>query len=411
MNELHSDPDYRPRWAGHLLRDRLAAFPVVVVTGPRQTGKTWLVRNEAPVDDYRFSDLDDLEVRARVEDEPGYPWTGTDSAVVDEVQRVPRVLEALKSAVDRREALRVVLTGSANLLLMKGVCETLAGRAAYLELLPAGAGEWAGREPPVLLDDLLAGRLPPDGGGMEQPPAPEIHRGLLPAARVAPDVVTWWDAYVRTYLERDLRDLSSVQSLPDFRRVMALLALGSGIPLNETEISRKVSVSQPTVHRYVNLLETSHLGVRIPAWTVNRGKRVARRPKLYLADPGLQAFLCGLFTPDDVESSREAGLLFETLVLHHLRLLASHLRPPGQVHHWRTADGREVDFVLSHGRRLVAFECKWTARPRAAHARHLRFFRELHPECAAGVVVHAGSGVERLGRRLVGLPWTVLAGL
>jgi hypothetical protein len=317
----------------------------------------------------------------------------------------------LKAHVDGSgPSFRAILSGSANLLLLRDVSESLAGRAAFLDLLPATRGEWDDRPPPDTLAALLAGELPPEGAVPGADPAAEIHRGCLPPARLHPQPEVWWEAYVRTYLERDLRDLSTVASLPDFRRLMGLLALRTGQILNETELARHGGVSQPSVHRHVNLLEVSNLLTRVPAWEANRGKRVTRRPKVHLADPGLAAFLCGLFRPEDVRAARECGALFEGLVLHHLRVLASLLAPAAQVHHWRTADGKEVDLVVAHGRRLVALECKWTARPRADDARHLRLFRELHPECAAAALVHAGDRVEHLGAGVAAIPWTAFAG-
>ncbi len=402
--------DFRQRWAGGLLERALRDFPVAVVTGPRQVGKSTLLRHAlAGVD---FLDLDDVEVRGRLAADPSLAWVGRRRVVIDEVQRLPELLPSLKAHVDRdREGFRAVLSGSANLLLMRDVSESLAGRAAYLELLPFALGEWEGAGAPDTLDTLLAGELPAAGPASGAEADAAIHRGFLPPPLRAADPVAWWDAYVRTYLERDLRSLSNVSSLPDFRRVMAVLALQSGQVLNETEVARKVGVSQPTVHRYVNLLEVSHLLHRVPAWSENRGKRVTRRPKAHWADPGLAAFLAGLFTPEDIAGAREAGALFEGLVVHHLRVLASLRTPRASVHHWRTSDGKEVDVVLAWGRKLLAFECKRTQRPSVRHAANLRLFRELHPECVAAVVVHRGDRIEHLGGGVVALPWGVLAGV
>lgn len=403
---------FRDRWTEPDLERALDDLPVAVLTGPRQVGKSTLLRNAAFLRGVDVLDLDDLELRGRLEADPGLAWAGRDRVVVDEVQRVPDLLPSLKAHVDQhRDTFQAVLSGSANLLLMRDVAESLAGRAAYLELLPFALGEWHGKRPPDLLDLLLAGELPAEGPAADADADAAIHRGLLPPPLEARQPTAWWDAYVRTYLERDLRDLSEVASLPDFRRVMAWLALGSGQVLNESEIARRVAVSQPTVHRHLNLLEVSHLVHRIPAWAENRGKRVTKRPKLHWADPGLAAFLAGLFAPEDVRDSREAGALFETMVVHHLRVLASLRTPHAHLHHWRTSDGKEVDVVLSWGRQLLAFECKRTRRPSVADAAHLRLFRELHPECAAAVLVHGGDRICHLGGRVLALPWTVLAGL
>ena len=415
MNEIQTNcpaaaPNYRPRRVAPLLVNRLRDSPVVVLTGPRQAGKTTLLRHEPALADFAFLDLDDLRLRARLALDPELAWQGRSHLVIDEVQRLPVLLEALRSRVDLdRDGTRVVVTGSANLLLMREVAESLAGRAAYMELMPFAHGEWFQRPRPPLLETLLAGQLPAEGVHPCPPAAEVIARGLLPPCLLASDPVSWWDAYVRTVIERDLRDLAQIHSLPDFRRLMGLLALRSAHTVNVSELARSLQMSQPTVHRHINLLMVSHLAVSLPAWAVNRGKRVARRPKLHLIDPGLAAFLAGLHSAAEVRGAREAGALFETLVHHHLRRLASTMTPAGLVHHWRTSDGKEVDLVLTHGRKMVAFECKLTDRPLASHARHLRLFRELHPECVAGVVVHGGERIEHLGRGIVALPWSMLA--
>jgi hypothetical protein len=167
---------------------------------------------------------------------------------------------------------------------------------------------------------------------------------------------------VQSYLERDLRELAQVQSLPDFQRLLALLALQNAQVLNETALSRKHASSQVTVHRHISLVEVSNLLYRLPAWAVNRGKRVSKRPKLHLADPGLAAFLAELHSVEEVCNAREAGALFGSLVWQQLRVLASLMERPARLRHWRSSDGKEVDLVLSSSRKLLAFECKWTER-------------------------------------------------
>jgi predicted AAA+ superfamily ATPase len=414
MNEKQTQVEsiFRHRWVASELSCLHDDFPVVVVTGPRQVGKSTLLRNTPPFSGYPFLDLDRLELQRRLDQDPGLAWRGRDRVVIDEVQRIPSLLSDLKAHADDVGAgFRAVISGSANLLLMKQVTESLAGRAATLHLQPFALGEWEGCPRPLILERLLSGELPEEQGVGIWDPAPEMIRGFLPRPRQLDRPQRWWEAYVQTYLERDLRQLAQVQSLPDFQRLLALLALHSAQVLNETALSRKLAVSQATVHRHIGLVEVSNLLFRLPAWTVNRGKRVTKRPKLHLADPGLAAFLAGLHSADEVREARESGALFESLVWQQLRVLASLMERPARLHHWRSSDGKEVDLVLSSGRKLLAFECKWTERPLASDARHLRLFRELHPECAVGVVVHAGSRIEHLGGGIVAIPWQVIGGV
>jgi predicted AAA+ superfamily ATPase len=172
-----------------------------------------------------------------------------------------------------------------------------------------------------------------------------------------------------------------------------------------------VGLSQPTIHRWLKLLEVSQLLIRLPAFASNRGKRLIKRPKYHLADPGLAAHLCGLLSAEEVGAAREYGSLFETLVFTQLRVLASLLGPPAALHHWRTSDGKEVDLVVTRGRKMAAFDCRSSLRARTADTNHLRQFRALHPECKVGVLVYAGREIQHLGDGIVALPWTVLAGL
>jgi len=222
--------------------------------------------------------------------------------------------------------------------------------------------------------------------------------------------VRWWEGYVATYLERDLRQLSQVDSLPDFRRVMAALALRTGQLLNQTDVARDTSVRQPTVHRYLNLLETSCLLYRVPAFAPSRSKRIVKSPKIYWFDPGISSFLAGHYTAEDLRSSREAGGVFECLVLLYLNALAQLMTPRPRIFHWRTTTGREVDFVVEQGRKVVPVEVKLTEKPRYRDAQNLKFFMNEYPAAIFGALVHAGSDVVLLDKDLVALPWTLLAG-
>jgi predicted AAA+ superfamily ATPase len=240
---------------------------------------------------------------------------------------------------------------------------------------------------------------------------PIMARGLMPRL-LSSDVIEatrWWEGYVATYLERDLRNLSQVESLPDFRRVMAAIALRQGALLNRSEVARDTTVTQPTAHRYVNLLETSLLLTLLPAYAVNRTKRLIKAPRPYWFDPGLASFLSGHHDIESLRGSREAGASFEALVLLHLSALARLLTPAGRLHYWRTVGGSEVDFVLEHGRDLLAFEVKLAASVGYSDTAGLRAFMDEYPECVAGIVVHAGSDVRVLGERIVSLPWGELA--
>ncbi len=237
-------------------------------------------------------------------------------------------------------------------------------------------------------------------------------RGMVPRLLDADDRVaaTWWEGYTATYLERDLRQLSQVESLLDFRRVMEALALRQGGLLNKSEVGRDARVTQPTTHRYISLLEASSLVRLVTPYGTNRTRRLVKAPRAYWFDSGLASYLSGHYSTDSLRSSREAGAAMECLVFAHLSAMARLLTPKARVSCWRTVSGYEVDFVVEHGRRVTAFEVKLADSVGLADTRGLERFMQDHPACKCGVAVYAGSQIKRLSDRVVALPWSVLAG-
>lgn len=203
--------------------------------------------------------------------------------------------------------------------------------------------------------------------------------------------------YVRTYLERDLQEISSITALPDFRRLMRAVCLRLGQMTNQTELGRDVALPQPTVHRYLNLLETSYQLVRVPAYAVNRTKRLIKTPKMYWADTGLALHLA------DVEPS---GAHLENIVLSDLLAWRETRTEPTELSYWRTAIGEEVDFVLEIGRALVPIEVKATRAPRVADAKHLQSFRaEYKGRVRTALLLHTGEAIEWMAPGILAAPW------
>lgn len=413
MNDNHSGSfPYKPRWLAPLLQTAAEDHPVLVLSGARQVGKTTLLQREFQAPDWRFISFDDLDALRQARRDPAALWAGAERVVLDEVQKVPEILPAIKQAVDReRRRRRFVLSGSAHLLLMRQLSETLAGRAIYFPLFPMTIGEVEEAGPPAWFFRLFQGTLPAQMHPPARAPLPFMARGFMPPLLTLsrPEAVPqWWESYVLTYLERDLRQLSQIDSLSDFHRVMEMLALRSGQMLNQTDVARDAGVSQPTVHRYLNLLETTCLFERLPAFARNRTKRLIKTPKVYFLDPGLATHLSGHRTLESLQAGREAGGIFETLVFLHLRVLSHLATPPLRLSYWRTANGREVDFVVEQGQQLIAIEVKLTTAPRYADAENLRLFLEEYPETTAALLIHAGQEVKQLGERILALPWTAL---
>ena len=383
-------------------------MPVVVVTGARQTGKSTLVQR-LTAQPRRFISFDELEIREVARRDPSALVGSPEPITIDEVQRDPDVLQAVKRDVDRnRQPGKFLLTGSANLLLMRTVSESLAGRAGYLTLRPMTRREQLGYGNSGVWEQLLEA---PEDDWIEivasQTNAHEDWRALaLRGGFPFPTVELktsrqrsiWFEGYVRTYLERDLLDISVISSLTDFRRLMRATALRIGSIVNQTDLARDVATSQPTVSRWLSLLETSYLLVRVPAYAVNRTKRLVKSPKLYWGDTGVALHVAQITEPE--------GAHLENVVLNDLLAWRDARIEPAEIYHWRTSNGEEVDFVIEAGKQLLPVEIKATERPSYDDVRHLRTFRKEYSEMSrSGLLVHAGERLEWLTSDVLAVPW------
>jgi predicted AAA+ superfamily ATPase len=262
---------------------------------------------------------------------------------------------------------------------------------------------------------MLSGEFPEETSlpAVLPDPAEYILRGFMPQLLMlnsSQSWTRWWDGYVATYLERDLRQVAQIDALLDFRRVMELAALRSGQLINQSDLARDARLSQPTTHRYLNLLETTYLFDRLPAYTASRTTRLLKSPKAFFNDPALAVFLSGYYELDDLLKAREYGAYFETFIYHHLRILARLMIPAGRLHFWRTLEGNEVDFVLEYGRRFLAIEVKLTDSLGYRDTAGLRLFLEHHPETSGGLVVYCGKQIRRMDEKIIAVPWSLITG-
>jgi len=276
-------------------------------------------------------------------------------------------------------------------------------------------GEMHNRPHPELLARTLHGEFPEEGEVPVKLPDPAelILRGFMPPLLTLDSSqawTRWWDGYVATYLERDLRQVAQIDALLDFRRVMELAALRSAQLLNQSELARDARLSQPTTHRYLNLLETTHLFNRLPAYTSSRTTRLLKSPKAFFNDPALAVFLSGYYEMEDLLKAREYGAYFETFIYHHLRVLTRLMTPAGRLHFWRTLNGNEVDFVLEYGRRLLAIEVKLTDNLGYRDTSGLRSFFEDNPHVSGGLILYSGTRIKRLDEKIIAVPWSLVTG-
>lgn len=356
-----------------ILTDRARTRPVVVVTGARQTGKTALVKRVFP--GYAYVSLDLPSEAEQAERDPtGFLDRHPEPLVVDEVQYAPGLLRHLKRRVDeRREASgRFILTGSQVFPLMAGVSESLAGRVAVLTLGGLSHAEIVRARPRVTVEELLV------RGGY-----PELH------ARPDIDARGFFQSYVGTYLERDLRAQLQVGSLRDFERFLRAAALRTSQLLNRAELARDVGISPSTAGQWLSVLERSGIVGLLEPWFSNRTKALVKTPKLHFHDTGLCAFLLGVDSVADLRESPLAGPLWETLVFSELQRLQAGGVGSWQLAFWRDRT-KEADFLLHRAGKVLLADAKWSENPEGP-GRLARVRAEFRPAPPAAIVCRAPS--------------------
>jgi predicted AAA+ superfamily ATPase len=347
--------DVEPR-----LRRSAQTRPVVVLTGARQTGKTSTLRRLFP--NHGFVSLDLPTEAEQAEKEPEtFLRRHPAPVVIDEVQYAPALFRHLKVAVDANRGRngQFLLTGSQKFTLMKGVSESLAGRADIVGLETLSLAEIRGARPETSLEKAIV------HGGF-----PELH------ANRDIDAVAFYNSYLATYLERDVRSLASVGSLRDFERFLRACALRSANLLNKADLARDVGIAPSTANQWLSILEASGQVVLLEPWFSNRTKSIVKSPKLYLADTGLLCALLNIRSEEALHESPAAGAVWETFVFAQLRRREHRAGRVGSLFFWRDRT-REVDFVAESGGRMELFEAKWTEIPSAGDAVNLQFVRGI----------------------------------
>ena len=391
------------------LRDR----PVVLLNGARQTGKTTLVRELlSGVRRMRYLTFDDAPVLAAAQADPaGFVAGLGDPVVLDEIQRAPELFVALKAAVDRdRRPGRFLLTGSANVLLLPRLSESLAGRMEIHTLRGLSQGEIEGRRE-GFIDAVFTRAFAPAGASSDPPRAivARVLRGGFPEPALKRGVArraTWFRDYVSTLLQRDVRELASVEGLTALPHLLAVLATRTAGLFNLADVSRVVGLPQTTLKRYLTLLEALFLIEFLPAWHARAARRLVKAPKLFVADSGLAAHLLGVEMAHLRRDRRGFGPLLETFVVAELRKQAAWSRTRPALHHFRTQSGHEVDVVLEDARgRVVGVEVKAAMGLGPGDWHGMRALREAAgSRFVRGVVLYGGPEPLSFGPDLWALP-------
>lgn len=400
-----------PRFVASRLREALDDTPVVLIHGPRQSGKTTLARSVGEPRGYQYYSFDDDVVRAAAESDPaGFVAELPRRAILDEVQRVPTLFSALKSSVDRhRVPGRFLLTGSANVLVVPRLADSLAGRMGILRLHPLAQCELARRSSRFLHTLFAAAFRTATSERLGAALAERIVAGGYPAAlarRSARRRAAWYRDYVETQIQRDVRDLAHIRALETLPRLLALAAGYTARLINVADLAAPLQLARQTVHDYVTLLERVFLLERVPAWHNNLLSRLVKTPKLHMGDTGLGCALRGLDAHQVHRDRATLGPMLETFVYQELKRQASWGDVPIAFHHFRDRDGVEVDLVLERGAgRVAGVEVKAAGTVTPADFRGLRKLREVAgTRFAAGVILYDGEATVGFGDGLFAVP-------
>jgi hypothetical protein len=400
---------YFQRDIANTVLEALDEMPVVVITGMRQTGKSTFLHMQPQLKNRRYYTFDDF---AHLEAAKENPEVFVDSDIpltIDEAQKCPEILTVIKKSVDRkRRPGQFLLSGSANFSILKGISESLAGRAVYFTMHPFTRREIKDRisERPFLQKFLEAQQIPKIRaispikefdilqGGMPSVCLEEIKNRFL-----------WFKGYEQTYLERDVREMSQIGNIISFRQLLHLVALRTGQLLSPSQLGRDAKLNTATTSRYLSLLEASFIIYRVSPYLRNRSSRLIKSPKVYLSDSGLACYLAGI---ESLESEMLKGAMFETYVAQNLSGIVDARWPEAKLCFWNIQGRYEVDFVIETGNRCLAIEIKAASRWEERDLAGLRAFLTTTPHCVAAILAYNGIETVRLGERIWAIPLSIV---
>lgn len=401
-------PAYFERTLRRAITRATPQFPVLTLTGPRQSGKTTLLRYLLG-SDYRYVSVDRPSILDSIRRDPyGFLAAYPPPVILDEAQTAPELFPYIKEAVDLNhgQPAQFILSGSHNLQLLQNASESLAGRTAILNLYPFTLREVVG-EP---FRPLPWER--PEGQPVSSSPLDwsDLLRRFYPSLTRHPEIdsTLWYSSYVQTFLERDVRLVRQVGDYAQFHLFLRALALRSAQLFSYSELSRDLGVAVNTIKAWLSVLIACHLIFILPPYFDNTGKRLVKTPKIYFLDTGLYCHLCGLESANVLALGPFAGPLMETLVVSEIYKTLAHRGQSRRLYFWRTSTGREVDLIVEDNTRLIPIEIKASATPWPSMADSIAVFRRDYPQATKGWVVYSGAHPQPLSQHATAWPVNAL---
>lgn len=401
---------YISRWLEDRIVEVLKSHPVVILTGPRQVGKSTLLENAPSLKEWRYLTLDDPDALEQAKEDPkGLLWEEKPT-IIDEVQRCPDLLLTIKYLVDKsRRKRQFILSGSGNISLRKAPRETLAGRAKYLHLTGFGFRERQESPPQSIFGELLQDRKiePADVKNTENL-LETVWRGGLPGVVLASSdkvALERMGSYVDTYIQRDIQDLMKMRHPQNFRRLMTALAQATGWESVQEELSKVCGEKRSNVSRHMSLLKDTNLLYELKGYA-GKGERSYKQSKYFWFDSGAACFLSGIHSPKDLKKPHLKGRYFENFILQEILAWGTLQVITPEVFYWRPRAGDiEVDFVIRSNGKVVGVEVKSAEDITFGDTRAMREFLKFHPEASTGIIIYGGNKIYPIASNIYAVPW------